>query len=93
MRSDLTNIRLDNTKSQERLQTQLNSMIDQYQIYKLQMQPQAVYGSDISLSKATSVNIGLNILKFHIYVTSDLDPRASRLQTQKRFVTSLSCDL
>ena len=68
-------------------------MIAQYQIYKVQMQPQAFYGSDLSLSKATSVNLGLNTLKFHIYVTSDIDPRASRLQTQKRFVTSLSCDL
>ena len=35
MRLDLTSISLDNTKSQERLQNQLNSMIAQYQICKL----------------------------------------------------------
>ena len=39
------------TKSQERLQTLFNSMVAQNQNFKLQMQPHAVSGYDISLSK------------------------------------------
>ena len=38
------------TKSQERLQTLFNYMVDQNENSKLQMQPQAVSSSDISIS-------------------------------------------
>ena len=90
---DLTKIRLYNIKSQEILQTQLYSVIIQHQIPKLQMQPLAVSGYYLSLSNTTCVNIGLNPLKVPTYFPSGIDPHASRLWTQKRFVTSLSCDL
>ena len=65
----------------------------QLQIIKRQTQCQAVSGSDIYLSKAACVNIGLNPLKVPTDVPSDLDPHASHLQTKTQFVTSLSCEL
>ena len=57
------------------------------------MQPLAVSGYYLSISNTTCVNIGLNPLKVPTYFPSGIDPHASRLWTQKRFVTSLSCDL
>ena len=93
MLSDLTKIHSDNINSRERLQTLINTMIAQYQISKLQIQPQAVSVSDISLSKVTCVNIGINPFKFPIDITSDIDPHISNLQTQTWFVMSISCDL
>ena len=75
------------------IQTRFNYMINQHQISKFKMQPQAVYGSDISLSKATCANLGLNILKVPTYVPSDIYPCKSRRQTQTWFIISLSCDL
>ena len=59
---------------------------------KLQMQPQAVSVYDLSLSKATCVNLGINYLKVTTYVPSGIDTQTSRLQTQTHFVTYLSCD-
>ena len=44
-------MRLELTKLQERIKTLLNSMIGQHQNFKLQIQPQAVSGSDIFLYK------------------------------------------
>ena len=48
-------------------------------ISKPQTQPQEVSGSDLSLSKANCVNIGLNTLKVPTYVTSDIDHHTSCL--------------
>ena len=100
-------MRLYINKSQERLQTLFNSMVAQHQNFKLQMEPRAVSGSNIYLSKVTS----------HIFFSADMDPdllagfynfqgigqvffepsnidhHTSRLRTQTRFITSLSCDL
>ena len=56
------------TKSFEMIQNLLNSMIALHQNSKLQMQPKAVSGSDISLSKATPRNI---------FVSTDLAPDIS----------------
>ena len=53
------------TKSQERLQTMFNSIVTQHQNFNLQMEPQALSGSDISLYK-------VNYLQ--IYVSYDIDP-------------------
>ena len=50
LRSDLTN-------SKERIQTMSNSMVAQIQNFKLQMKPQAVPVSDISLYKVTPQKI------------------------------------
>ena len=51
-RSDLTKWFHQNlTKSQERLQTMPNSMVNQNQIFYIQLQPQVVPGSDLSISK------------------------------------------
>ena len=57
------------------------------------MQPQAVSGSDLSLSKDFFFNLGFNTLKVNIYLPSGIYPHRSRLQTQTRFLKSLSCDL
>ena len=101
-------MRLDLTKSQERLQTLFKYMVSQHQIFKLQMQPQAVSGSDISISNVNSRNIfvsadlapDLSADIDHVQVISrvfrepsNIDPHISLLQTQTRFVISLSCDL
>ena len=48
-------------------------MIDQHKVSMLQMKHKTVSGSDIYLSKATFVNIGLSTLKVPTYVPSDLD--------------------
>ena len=58
----------DLTKSQDRLQTLYSSMVSQNQNFNLQMQPQAVSGSDISLSK---------LLPGRFFVLADLDPDIS----------------
>ena len=50
-------LRSDLTKSQERNQTMFNSIVAQLQNFNLQMQPQAVPVSDISLYKVTLQNI------------------------------------
>ena len=65
-------------------------MILQHKISKPQIKPQVVSGLDIYFFEATCVNVGLNFLT---YIPSDLDPQLSHLQTHKRFVASLSCDL
>ena len=71
---------------------------------KLQMQLQAVPVSDFSLSKVTYQNI---LVSDDLYPDlgpvqtiarvfsepSNHDPHTSRLQTQTRFLTSLSCDI
>ena len=84
---------LDSIKSQEILQTQLNSMFALNQIFKLWMQPQIVYGSYISISKAMFVSVGLDILKILTDVTYFIGPQKSCLQNHMRFVISLNCDL
>ena len=56
------------TKSQDRLHTLFNSMVAQYQNSKLQMQPQAVSGSDIYIS---------NVTPHKIVVSAYLDPDLS----------------
>ena len=96
------------TKSQERIQTLFNSMISKYQHFKLQMQPHSVSGFDISLYKANSwgifvstdmapdISAGLNPCQGISRVfrePSNIDPHTSRLRSQTRFVTSLSCDI
>ena len=58
-------LRSDLSKSQERLQTLFNSMVAQHQNFKLQMQPQAVSGFDLSVSNVTTQNI---------FVLSDMAP-------------------
>ena len=50
-------LRSDPTKSQERNQTIFNSMVAQLQNFKLQIQPQAVPVSDLSIYKFTVHNI------------------------------------
>ena len=45
-----------------------NSMVALHQHFKLQMKPQVVYGSDISLPKVTSLNI---------FVSADMAPDVS----------------
>ena len=57
------------TKSQDMLQTMSNYMVSQHHNFKLQMQPQAVSGSDLSLYKVTSHNIFVPS-----YLAPDLDP-------------------
>ena len=64
-------LHLEPTKSQERLQTLSNYTFAYNQIFDLQMQPQAVSGSDISLSKVTSQKI---------FVSSNLDPDIDPIQ-------------
>ena len=101
-------MRLGLTKSQERIQTMLNYIIALHQNFKLQMQPQVVSSSDLSLSKATSRNIsfsddlapdlsaGIGTFQGIARVfceTSNLDPHTSHLWTQTMFVTYPSCDL
>ena len=56
------------TNSQYMIQNLLNYMIDLHKSFKLQMKPQAVSVSDISLSKATSRNI---------FVSTDMAPDIS----------------
>ena len=81
-----------------------NYMVSQLQNSKLQMQPQAVPVSDLSLSKFTSQRIfvsadlatGIDPVQGIDRVFSEpsnLDPHTSRLQTQTWFVTLLSCDI
>ena len=76
----------------------------QYQNVKLQMQPQAVFGSGISLSKVTSQNIFVSsYLAPEIYSIqgigqffsepSNINPHISRLRNYTQLVTPLSCDL
>ena len=96
------------TKSQERIQTMLKSMIALNHNFKLQMQPQEVSGSDISLFKSTYRNIfvstdlatdisdGLDTVHgiyLVFYEPSNIDPHTSHPWTQTWFVISLSCDL
>ena len=104
----IEDMRSDLTKLQERLKNMFNSMISQHQNFKLQMKPQEVTGSDLSLSKETSrtilfladmdpdlsagIDSGRGISRL-FYKPSNIDPHTSRLQTQTRFVTKLSCYL
>ena len=70
MRSGLTNWRHKNlTNSLEMLQTMSNYMVTQHQNFELQMQPQAVPGSDLSIYKVTSQNILVSS-----DLATDLDP-------------------
>ena len=108
-------------KLNERNKTMYNSMSDQHQNVKLQMQPQAVPGSglyiskvapqpqavpgsDIFLSQVTPQNILVSYdlapdpdpvqrIARDFNEPSNIDPRTSRLRTQTRFITPLSCDL
>ena len=65
-------------------------MIDQHKVSMLQMKHKTVSGSDIYLSKATFVNIGLNPLNVTKYVPSDVHPHISCILTHTRFLTFLS---
>ena len=71
----------------------LNTTHSQLQISKLQTQPMAVSGFDISLAKATYFNFGFNNEKATKDFPSGIIPTTSCLQTQMHFVTSLNCDL
>ena len=51
----------------------------QLQMIKCQAQPQTSYVSEISLFKATCVNIGLNPLKVTTFIPSDINPHISHL--------------
>ena len=68
-------------------------MLAQHQTYKLQIQPQTVSGSYLSLFKAPCFTLGINTLRVTKCVPSNIDPHSSRLLTQKWFVTFLICDL
>ena len=68
------------------------------------MQPKAVYGSDLSLSKVTYQQIfvsadldpDLDIVQVIAWLLSEysnINPHISRLRTNTRFITTLSCDL
>ena len=81
-----------------------NSMVAQRQNLKLQMKPQAVYSSDIYLSKVNSQNIfvsgdvapDIDPVQGSTLVLSEpsnTDPHTSRLRTHTRLFTPLSCDL
>ena len=61
----IDDMRSDLTKSQERLQTLFNYIITQHQTFELQMKPQTLFGSDLSLSKDDSLNI---------FVSTDTSP-------------------
>ena len=85
-------------------QTMYNYMADQLENFKLQMQPQAVPVSDLSLVKVTSQEIFVSAdMDPDLYPvqeiaqvfseTSNHDPHTSRLRTQTRFFTPLSCDI
>ena len=84
-------------KVHERNQTML-------QYFKLQMQPQAVTVSDFSISKVTyqkilvSADLDLDLdpvqeIARVFSEPSNHEPHTSRLRTQTRFFTPLSCDL
>ena len=88
----------------EQDQTMYNYMVDQFPNLKLQIQPQLVPVSDLSISKVNHQNIlvsaDLGIDIYHVQAIyrvfskpSNHDPHTSRLQTQTRFFTPLSCDL
>ena len=98
----------DLTKSKERIQNIFNYMITQHQNFRIQMKPKTVSGSDISISKDTPYNIlvssnmdtdlsaGITPVRGIARVFRkhyNIEPHTSRLLTQTRFVTSLSCDL
>ena len=81
-----------------------NYMVAHIQHFKLQMKPQAVTVSDLSLLKVTSQNIfvlanldpDLDPLQGITRVFSEPsnpEPQTSRIKTQTRFFTPLSCDL
>ena len=104
MHSYLNELRSHLNKAHERNQTMYNSMVAQLQNLKIQMQPQAVPVSDLSLSKVNpqkifvSADIDPDLYPFQgttrfLSKLSNLDPQTSRLQTQTRFVTPLSCVL
>ena len=63
------------------------------QLYKLQMQPQEVFSSDLYIYKATCFNFGLDPINITMVVSSDIDPDTLYLNNQTRDVTLLSCDL
>ena len=71
----------------------LTSMWSPTQLYKLQMQPQEVFSSDLYLAKATCFNFGLDPINITMVVSSDIDPDTLYLNNQKWDVTLLSCDL
>ena len=79
-------------------------MVAQLHNFKLQMQPQAVTISDISLSKVTSQKIFVSAdldpdidpvqeIAQVFSKSSNVDPHISRLRTQTQFVTPLSFDI
>ena len=75
----------------ERNQTMYNYMVAQIQNFRLQMQPQAVPVSDLSISKVTSQKI---------FVSADMDPDLDPVQAIARvfsktfkFFTPLCCDI
>ena len=99
---------LGQTKSQERIQNMLNSMMTLHQHFKLWMQPQSVSGSYLSISKANSRHIVVSTdlapdlsasidpvqgVSEVFRETYNIDPHTSHLWTQTGFVTSLSCYL
>ena len=81
-----------------------NYMIAQIQNFNLQMQLQAVPVSNLSLSKVTPQNIFVSsdvdpdldpvqAITWIFNYSPNLDPHTSRLQTQSKFITPLSCDI
>ena len=81
-----------------------NYIVDQLQNFKLQMQPQAVLVSDFYISKVTNqkilvsddMDIDLDPFQSIAQVFSkpfNPEPHTSRLRTQTRFLTPVSCDL
>ena len=71
----------------------INYIHTQHKISKIQKQPQALSGSDISHYKATCVIFSLNNIKVPTGVPSDIYPDTSNLLTQKMFATLISCEL
>ena len=97
LRLDLNEMRLHYNKVNQRNQTMLQN-------FKLQIQPQAVPVSDFYISKVTyhnflvSYDLGpdLDPVKAITWVfikPSNHEPHTSRLRTQTRFFTPLSCDI
>ena len=102
--SDFNDLRSQLNKIHETNKTIYNSMVAQLQNLKLQMQPQAVPVSNISLYKVTSqkklvsADLAPDLdpvqgIALVFSETSNHDLHTSRLQNQTRFVTPLSCDI
>ena len=71
----------------------LTSIRAQNHFFKIQTQPKAVSGYDLSLYNSMCVNLGLKYIKVPTDVPSDIDTYTSHLLIQTWFVTSLSCDI